>query len=46
MVQKNHTFARSHPELIQDLAAKEEHRHGTHPEVFQRSEALASISVE
>ncbi len=47
IVQKHHAFARRHLDLIRDLAAKVERRHGaSHPEVFQVSEAFASISAE
>lgn len=47
IVQKHHAFARGHLDLIRDLAAKVERRHGnSHPEVFQVSEALAAISAE
>lgn len=47
IVQKHHAFARGRLNLIRDLAAKVERRHGaSHPEVFQVSEAFASISAE
>jgi regulator of cell morphogenesis and NO signaling len=47
IVQKHHAFARGHLNLIQQLAAKVECRHGaSHPEVFQVSTAFASISAE
>jgi regulator of cell morphogenesis and NO signaling len=47
IVQKHHAFARGHLDLIRDLAAKVERRHGaSHPEIFQVSEAFASISAE
>lgn len=47
IVQKHHAFARGHLDLIRELAAKVERRHGaSHPEVFQVSEAFASISAE
>ncbi len=47
IVQKHHLFTREHLELTRHLAAKVERRHGSqHPEVFQLSTALASISAE
>lgn len=47
IVQKHHAFARGHLDLIRELAAKVERRHGaSHPELFQVSEAFASISAE
>ncbi|MGC8551154.1 MAG: iron-sulfur cluster repair di-iron protein [Acidobacteriaceae bacterium] len=47
IVEKHHAFARNQLELIRDLAAKVERRHGSnHPEIFEVSEAFAAISTE
>lgn len=47
IVQKHHAFARGHLDIIRDLAAKVERRHGaSHPEVFQVSTAFASMGAE
>lgn len=47
IVEKHHAFTRAQLELIRDLAAKVERRHGNnHPEIFEVSEAFAAISDE
>ena len=47
ILQKHHSFTRDQLTLIQQLAAKVEHRHGpSHPEVQKVNEALATISAE
>ena len=48
IVQKHHIFTLASTfDLIRDLATKVERRHGSqHPEVFQVSDGLASISAE
>ena len=47
IVQKHHAFTREQLEVIRNLVAKVERRHGgQHPEVFQVSAAFASISAE
>lgn len=47
IVEKHHAFARAQLELIRDLVAKVERRHGNHhPEIFEVSEAFAAISAE
>lgn len=47
IVHKHHDFTREQLALIRDLAVKVERRHGdTHPEVFQVSTAVASVTTE
>jgi regulator of cell morphogenesis and NO signaling len=47
IVEKHHAFARKQLRLLRDLAEKVERRHGQqHPELFELSEAIASISTE
>lgn len=47
IVEKHHVFTRRQLELVRELAAKVERRHGnSHPEAFQVSTAIASISAE
>jgi regulator of cell morphogenesis and NO signaling len=47
IIQKHHAFARGHLNLIRELAAKVQRRHGaSHPEVFQVSGPFAPIDAE